>query len=190
LGAIDCEEVLMRLAYADPPYLGCAQKYYGDHPEAAVYDSVDGHRALIDRLCDEFPDGWAYSLTSTTLRDLLPLCPDDVRVAAWVKPFHAYKKGVRPAYAWEPVFFRGGRQDGPLPAKGGPANTPKDWVAANITLEKGLTGVKPEQFSFWLFSLLGMRPGDEFVDVFPGSGAVGRAWAQFQRSWTLFEDLA
>lgn len=180
----------MRFAYADPPYLGCAKKFYGDHPDAAVYDTIEGHAALIGRLVDEFPDGWAYSLSSSTLRQLLPLCPEDVRIAAWVKPFHAYKKGVRPAYAWEPVFFRGGRQDAPPPAKGGPANTPKDFVSANMTLRKGLTGAKPLEFCFWLFSLLGMQRGDEFVDVFPGSGVVGRSWVEFCRVDDLLSELA
>jgi hypothetical protein len=127
----------VRLAYADPPYIGCAH-LYRDHPDYA--GEVD-HEALIARLVAEFPDGWALSCTSNSLRYLLPLCPEDVRVGAWVKPFHAYKRGVRPAYAWEPVIYRGGRnKNHPPPAKGGEATTPKDWVAANITLQKGLTG--------------------------------------------------
>ncbi len=50
----------MKLCIADPPYLGCSKKHYGHHPEHAVYDTVEGHRLLIERLCDEFPDGWAY----------------------------------------------------------------------------------------------------------------------------------
>ena len=37
------------------------------------------------------------------------MCPAGVRVGAWVKTFCAFKKGVRPAYAWEPVIFTGGR---------------------------------------------------------------------------------
>src|SRR4051812_6052889 len=48
--------VLMRFAYADPPYLGCAVRLYGDHPDAAVYDTLEGHQELIWRLSDEFPD--------------------------------------------------------------------------------------------------------------------------------------
>lgn len=39
-----------------------------------------------------------------------------------------------------------------------------------------LMGRKPLAFSVWLFALLGMRPGDELVDLFPGSGAVSAAW--------------
>ena len=39
------------------------------------------------------------------------MCPDDVRIGPWVKPFHALKRGVRPSYGWEPVLFRGGRNN-------------------------------------------------------------------------------
>ena len=41
-------------------------------------------------------------------------------------------------------------------------------------------GEKPERFCFWLFEVLGLRPGDELVDLFPGSGAVTRAWRRWQ----------
>ena len=99
----------MIFAYADPPYLGQGKKLYGDHPEASEWDNPGTHIALIDRLREEFPDGWALSASSPSLRILLPVCPDDIRIAAWVKPFCAFKKGVRPCYAWEPVLFRGGR---------------------------------------------------------------------------------
>jgi hypothetical protein len=164
----------VRLAYADPPYFGCAVKFYGDHPDAAVYDTIEGHRHLIDQLTAEY-DGWALSMTSGNLHDLLPLCPPDARVAAWVKPFHAYKKGVRPAYSWEPVVFWRGRQIAVAPPKGGVATTPKDHLACNITLRKGLTGAKPEAFTLWVLDLLGAEREDEIVDVFPGSGSVGDA---------------
>ena len=41
------------------------------------------------------------SLTSGSLRYLLPLCPEDARVAPWCKTFGAFKRGVRPAYMWD-----------------------------------------------------------------------------------------
>jgi hypothetical protein len=166
----------MRVAYADPPYIGQSKKHYGDHSDYA--GEVD-HEALIGRLVDEFSDGWALSCSSPSLRQLLPLCPEDVRVAAWVKPFHVFKKGVRPAYAWEPVIFRGGRQIAQAPEKGGEQITPRDWVSAPITLRRGLVGAKPEAFCRWLFDLLGVEDGDEFVDLFPGSGSVGEAWRRW-----------
>jgi hypothetical protein len=163
----------MRVAYADPPYFGLASFY--DHPEAAVYDTIDGHRQLIERLTDEFPDGWAMSLHTPSLRTILPLCPDGCRVSAWVKPFASFKPGVGVAYAWEPVIWRGGRK------RGRDQRTVRDWVACNITLRRGLVGAKPEGFCFWLFDLLNLTPADTFVDLFPGSGAVTRAWREWCR---------
>lgn len=170
----------MRFAYADPPYLGQGAKHYAHHPEASDWDYQETHRSLIEQLADEFPDGWALSLSSPSLRVYLPWSPEDVRIAAWVKPFHVFKRGVRPAYAWEPVLFRSGRNEGhPPPPKGAPATTPKDWFAANITLKKGLVGAKPPAFFRWVFDLLGAQPGDEFVDLFPGTGIGQRVWDDF-----------
>lgn len=167
----------MRFAYADPPYLGLAEQFYGD----PTYDSIDAHAELIASL-DQY-DGWVYSLTSTTLKQILPLCPDDVRVGAWVKPFCSFKPNVKPAYAWEPFLFRGGRKC----EKG--SETPRDWIAANIALKKGFRGAKPLEFSFYIFRLLNMKPDDEFVDVFLGSGEVTRAWKIFSDQWTEQDGL-
>lgn len=153
----------MRFAYADPPYLGQARKHYG--PDAREVN----HRMLIAHL-GEF-DGWALSCSTPSLGTILPMCPDGARVGAWVKPFASYKPGVNPGYCWEPVIFR------PLPRKRDRAEaTVRDFVSANITLHRGVHGAKPDAFCWWLFSLVGLTVGDEFVDLFPGSGAVGRAW--------------
>lgn len=168
----------MRFAYADPPYLDCCRLYdhfHGD--DGRCWDDLETHKLLVDRLQDEFPDGWAMSLNSTGLQRILPLCPTDVRVSAWVKPFCAFKKGVRPAYAWEPVIWRGGRnpqwgfKHSP-PPKGGKQTTPKDFIAENITLKKGLTGAKPENFCRWVLDLWNAQPGDEIVDLYPGTGIM------------------
>ena len=43
----------VRFAYADPPYYKCAVKFYGDHTDAAVYDTIEGHQALVERLVAE-----------------------------------------------------------------------------------------------------------------------------------------
>lgn len=40
-------------------------------------------------------------------------------------------------------------------------------------------GAKPATFCGWLFRVLDAQPGDELVDVFPGSGGVSRAWAAY-----------
>jgi hypothetical protein len=38
---------------------------------------------------------------------------------------------------------------------------------------------KPAAVCRWIFGLLGAQAGDSLDDLFPGSGAVGRAWAVF-----------
>lgn len=163
----------MTFAYADPPYLGCCRLYGHDH-RSGCWDDLSTHASLIARLRLDFPDGWAMSATSVSLQQLLPLC-GDVRVAAWVKSFCAFKKGVRPCYAWEPVIFRGGRNvNPPAPLKGGKQITPKDFHIAPITLKKGLTGAKPESVCGWILDLLNVEPGDTVVDLFPGTGIMGR----------------
>jgi hypothetical protein len=182
----------VRVAIADPPYLGCCSLYGHHHPlgdrpfDGQCWNEEASHQRLIAWLTASYPDGWLLCLSSPSLFTMLRFCHEaganDVRTGAWVKPFHAYKRGVRPAYAWEPVIFRGGRNKHHLaPAKGGAATTPKDFVAANITLQKGLTGVKPEAVCFWYFDLLNLQTGDEMTDVFAGSGAIANAWEAWQR---------
>jgi hypothetical protein len=169
----------MKFAYADPPYLGQGVKHYGAlHDAAADCDTLEWHAALIERLCDEFPDGWALSLHTPSLKAMLNLCPDDVRVAAWVKPFAAFKKNVTRAYAWEPVIFRGGR---PIPAT---QPTVRDWIAESITMRRGFPGAKPAAFTWWVLDWLNVTPEDEFVDLFPGSGAVGEAYQAWLEAQT------
>lgn len=171
---------MMRFAYADPPYLGKCGKFYGHHhPDGRCWDDLLTHKLLIDRLTEGYPDGWALSCSSPDLRELLPLCPPETRIAPWCKSFCAFKKGVRPAYAWEPVLFLGGRnKNHPPPEKGGAQTTPKDYLVAPITLKRGLTGAKPEAFCRWVLNLLGYVEGDEMVDLFPGTGVMGRVEAQ------------
>lgn len=161
---------MSRFAYADPPYLGLAQKFYGRlHPEAHIYDTLEGHRALIERMEREFPDGWAMSLGSRNLRDILPICPPDARVGSWVKTFCAFKN-ISPSYAWEPVIFKTTR------------SRPKgvfrrDWIACPMAMRVGFKGSKPLAFCEWVFNdLLGMDADDELVDLFPGSGSVSKAF--------------
>jgi len=160
----------MKFGYADPPYIGQAKRHYSHDPQCAEVD----HHALIIKLQEDFPDGWALSCSSPSLREILWYCPNNVRVMAWVKPFAVFKPNVNPAYAWEPVVVYGGRK------RGRDVPTVRDWVSANITLKRGLAGAKPEAFCRWLFDVLGMEPTDTFVDLYPGSGAVTRAWLAWQ----------
>ena len=81
-----------------------------------------------------------------------------------------FKPNVGVAYAWEPVIVRGGRR------RTREQLTVRDWVAQSITLRRGMVGAKPDAFCYWLFSVWNAGPGDELVDMFPGSGAVTAAW--------------
>lgn len=185
----------MRFAYADPPYLGQCRLYGHSHPagprpfDGACWDDEETHRALIHWLASEFPDGWALSASSPSLIWLASMVPGDTRIGAWGKTFCAFKKGVRPAYAWEPVFYRSHanpphRKHAP-PERGGKQTTPKDFLACRITLERGLTGAKPAEFCRWVLDLLNAKPTDEIVDVFPGTGAMGRAIDEWRRQQVL-----
>ena len=158
----------MKIAYADPPYIGQAKKHYKS-------EEVD-HKKLIRQL--ETYDGWALSCSSPSLRLILPLCSNGIRVGAWVKPFCAFKVNVNPAYAWEPIIFK------PARVLGRDVLTVRDWISTSITLRRGLSGVKPEAFCFWLFMVLGMQPQDEFFDLFPGTRAVTKAWEKWRHRLT------
>jgi hypothetical protein len=166
----------MRFAYADPPYIGQAKKHYD-------CEEID-HHALIEKLVSEFPDGWVLSCSSPTLRYLLPLCPEDVRVMAWVKPFCIFKPNVNPAYAWEPLIVRGGRK------RTRKQETVRDWISQVVTLKKGLVGAKPPGVCHWILRVLNFQQGDEMVDLFPGTGSMGKA-VEIENRWYehLGEDL-
>lgn len=114
----------------------------------------------------------SLSLSSPSLRTILPLCPDDCRVMAWVKPFAVFKPNVGLAYTWEPVIFRGGRRI----TRGEP--TVKDHVIESITLKKGLTGAKPVRFCAWVLSALNVKPGDSLDDIFPGTGIMATVFRE------------
>jgi hypothetical protein len=173
----------MDIAYADPPYLGCCSLYKHEHGESAeCWDWPQTHANLIARLDLEFPDGWALSASSVSLQQILRYCPEDVRVSAWVKPFAVFKPNVNPAYAWEPVIWRGGRKN-----RSREEPTVRDWVSAEITLRKGLTGAKPPVFCWWLFNLMGLQVNDTLTDIYPGTGVVGCEWERFQRQGKLFD---
>jgi hypothetical protein len=159
----------LRFAYADPPYIGQAARHYRKHPDYA--GEVD-HKALICRLETEF-DGWALSLSQRSLPAVLPLCPVDVLVLAWVK-MNAPPMGDGRMYAWEPVILRGGRNPRP-PTRTALVGVPCSFTYRDMGPDH-VIGEKPDFFSRWLFACAGLRPEDKFTDLFPGSGAVGRAW--------------
>ena len=152
---------MRRFCYADPPYKGQAKKHYG--AQAEEVDFIE----LITRLDSEF-DGWALSVHQNQLHDLLNVVKR-VRIGVWVKPFAVFKKNVNPTYAWEPVLFK-------APSRGMDRKFVHDWVACSPQMKAVVVGQKPLDFCFWMFQLLGLKPGDEFIDMFPGSGNVLHAY--------------
>lgn len=160
----------LKVAYADPPYPGYAQELYGDHPDFA--GEVD-HKKLIASLAGVY-DGWALSTGAYALREILPLCPADVRVCAWVKPIGVSSRTRGAHNTWEPLIVSPARRL--RPGK-------RDWLCAMPARGGGeLIGRKPLAFCDFLFSMLGMLPGDTFYDLFPGTGIVKRAWDEIARN--------
>jgi hypothetical protein len=161
-----------RLAYADPPYPGKAWLYRG-HPD---FDGEVDHAALIEHLTGY--DAWALSTSARALPAVLALCPAGVRVAAWhrgERPARSY----HPLNAWEPVIYHGGRTVEPSRVDARRVDSLVHGVAPMTTLPGRVVGAKPAVFCRWLFELLAATPADTLDDLFPGSGAVSRAWAAF-----------
>ena len=174
----------MRLAYADPPYLGRGEYYAAHHPDAMAWDDPETHHALIDRLACEF-DGWALSLSGDSLRVILPMCPEGARVCAWITASPRYSgnnAGIRRHF--EPVIVCGGRNtknragDYIVTAPEATGEPRYPMIKQDIVAGKIFLGRKPQAFCRWVLDLLGAELGDEIADLFPGTGAMGHAIAQ------------
>jgi hypothetical protein len=164
----------VRIAYADPPYPGMAD-VYRDHPD---YGGEVDHRALVERLERDF-DGWVLHTHVPGLRLLERerILPETgIRICQWIKPFAAFKRNVSVAYAYEPVIIKPARR---RPYDG--LTTVRDWISSPITLRRGLVGAKPEHVCHWAFEIVGAERGDDLDDLFPGTGAVMRAWCSWRR---------
>lgn len=178
----------MKLDYADPPYLGCGKLYAEHHPNALDWDDPATHARLVEQLQDE-ADGWV--LHSSATPEAMALYgrlveKTGARWCSWRKGFAAFKKNVSVAYAWEPVIIKPARK--PVVSK---RLVMRDWidtdVQESIALKKGLTGAKPEAVCHWAFELMGAHPKDELRDLFPGTGAVSKAWEIWRGKFTLPE---
>lgn len=179
----------MKFGYADPPYLGRCGRYGHRHRLWGCFDRPATQRRVVRHLIENYPEAWAFSCSASSLADILPAARGVARVGAWVKPFWGFKPGVAPSYAWEPIIFGGGRRR---------ARTdygPPDYVVANPSLTAhgkqiaqtdpdAILGRKPAPFWRWLFAALNLEPGDEFHDLFPGTGAGGEAWAAWCDEWS------
>ncbi|MDQ2896744.1 MAG: hypothetical protein M3Y09_14040 [Actinomycetota bacterium] len=154
-----------RFAYADPPYPGLAG-YYVERQE------VD-HASLLEQLVAGRWDGWALSTSAAALPAVLRICPVRIRVAVWRRQVRP-TRSRRPLSAWEPLIVWGGREL--------PSDRPQevidhlDYRGRYDSYPGALVGMKPPEFAVWMFALLGAQPGDELADLFPGSGAIRRAW--------------
>lgn len=161
----------MRFAYADPPYPNTAFRY----PEKTEVD----HAELIERL-DSY-DGWLLHSNPQSIRLLLPLIPEGVRILSWGKydGLPVTKAGL--VYTWEPIFLK-------------PVRRASIWVRDSLWGDKAdhvhevrneMRGQKPLMVIRWLFQAAGLEPADELDDLFPGTGAVTRAWRSFQQQLQL-----
>lgn len=172
LGQVSSSAV-RRFAFADPPYPGRSARYYGDHHDYA--GEVD-HGELIGRLAAF--DGWALCTAADALQEVLASCPPGVRVAAWVRGSVA-SAGWYAVSSWEPVIYFGARPVDPSSAAVVRRDSLVHGVTPYSTVPSRVIGAKPAPFSRWVFELLGALPGDDLVDLFPGSGLVARAWAGY-----------
>lgn len=179
----------MKFAYADPPYLGRGEYYKAHHADALTWNDPETHRALINRLQAEYPDGWVMSLSERSLGTILPMCPKEARVVAWITDRPRFAgKAVPVRKHFEPLIFCGGRPYADTGNRAAdfivtkqerlPAGQPRyAMVKSDIRAGRTFLGRKPVAFSLWLLDLLGWKPGDKIDDLFPGSGAVQAAWA-------------
>lgn len=166
----------MRFAYADPPYPGLSRRYYGDHRD--FRGEVD-HVELLARLTTGPYDGWALSTSAEALRAVWALCPPETRLFVWVNGARVVKS-YHPLHAYEAVLVCGAR----------PRRVPVvedlcdvlQWGGRQPSHPGALTGMKPAAFCNWLFEVLGACSGDTLDDLFPGSGAVARAWELYTSS--------
>jgi hypothetical protein len=166
------EQSVLRIAYADPPYPGQSKRLYGDHPDYAGEVDLAELVAALQTF-----HGWALSTSNNSLADVLALTGPQ-RVLAWCKPIAPPFPG-RGVYGWEPVVVKWARP---------PAGDLRDTLTASPEQytfrpkpECYVTGAKPPAFCSWLFRWLGARPGDQFMDFFPGSRAVTDAWRRFNQ---------
>lgn len=179
----------MRYAYADPPYPGRAHLYRT--VDRADAEEVD-HAALVDRLIAEYPDGWALATDSRGLWTVVPLLKErasavGARIGIWHYPDaspvgvgHPRGRDSRVGWSFEAVVFAGGR--------GRPGVQVLDHLSAPRPDRRpgGFVGQKPAIYTAWVLGLLGVRAGDEVVDLFPGSGAVRAAIDQYLRQAALW----
>ena len=198
----------MRLAIADPPYLGRSHWYTNGgrrtgfrvggtmnvaadhHPDATHWDDPQAHVDLVAKLAAW--DGWAIAMSRDSLLTYLQAAPD-AHVCVWHNPA-AWPPGGRIHPTWEPVLVRvpdARRTPRPVNRKPSAVMTqrerdaitepsrPKDVLIATAPRRRNFIGAKPPQWTRWVLDMLGYDPETDTVDdLFHGSGAVAAEIAQ------------
>lgn len=186
----------MRLAIADPPYMGRARLFYGEgpevsgatghlmykadhHPDADMWDNPATHEALVRRLMNDY-DGFAIAMVPDNLRHYLRWVPEDVVIAVWHDP-RVMPTQKHPRRKWEPVIVKrceGRKRVVDVPTPVGDVLTCQHPQPGHRGV-RGYAGMKPPQWTRWVLDMLGYNPDTDTVDdLFPGSGAVGAEVAQ------------
>lgn len=185
----------MRLAIADPPYLGRAEMWYGErstavmnsnassrlssparkpdhHPDAAIWDDPATHRDLVAQLVAGY-DGWVIAMVPDNLFEYLQWVPRSTRVAVWHDP-NVMPNGSHPRRRWEAVLVHR------APGRRRVADVPMPVGDVLSKAHSGrFAGRKPRAWTEWVLTMLGYCDTHDTVDdLFAGSGAVSRALAQ------------
>ena len=177
----------LRMAIADPPYLGTAKRFYAKEGEAYekgleyksngnddahLWDDVEAHKELLESLQDNF-DSFAIAMNVHSLpiylKKVKPSSDSGFRVCSWIKTNSA-PSGSRIRNGWEAVLIynhptRRSQQSG---------TRTRDYLIANAPRE-GFIGQKPYEWTEWVLELLGYKEGDGIADLFIGSGSVTSA---------------
>lgn len=169
--------VVVKMAIADPPYLGRAVRWYGpggrgagggrgradEHAGAAEWDNPDRHRDLVRELRAGY-DAWAIAAAPDSLGLYLAEAPD-ARVLIWHRR-NAPPSGARVRSCWEPVIMS-------TPARAYGSGVPGSDVLDLPGVRAGFAGAKPAGWTRWVLDCLGYdAERDTVTDLFAGSGAV------------------
>lgn len=180
----------MKLAIADPPYLGRAARWYGEgrgggagkgkpdyHPSAAEWDDPHRHEQLVRDLTTDY-DGWAIAAAAQTLGSYLAVVPEDARVMVWHRE-NAAPSGSRVRNVWEPVIVKIPTARRGYTSGMGVHDVLRCGQGRGVRAGDRFTGAKPEEWTRWVLTVLGYDPSIDTVDdLFYGSGAVAQALTQ------------
>lgn len=161
----------LRLAIADPPYLGGALRWHGNLPPPAgpatsleAWNNRTLHEMLVANLEARY-DGWLVAASAASVPVYQTFLPQDVRMCVWVKG-NALPTASRITNLWEAAFLR-------LPderSAHGSGTAVGDVLTAGENHQE--PGCKPRAWVRWALDLLGYRPGDQVDDVFAVTDAA------------------